>query len=97
MSSWSPYAEFNAPFNKIATPVYILLKGSLFSSFLNFKKITFSFQNVLLQANHIRWWCYCLTGAVKNLIESFGILTLMIYTTLYVYGRGIGHMCCQKL
>lgn len=38
--------------------------------------------------NHIRWWCYCLTGAVKSLIESFGIVTVVTYTTLYVYGYG---------
>ena len=32
----------------------------------------------------------CLTGAVKNIIESFGILMVVIYSTLYVYVCGYG-------
>ena len=70
-------------------------RGSLFFLFLHFKKITFGFK-MFSCVNHIRWWCYCLTGAVKNLIESFGILTLVIYTTLYVYGHGYGAYVLPK-
>ena len=41
--------------------------------------------------NHSRWWSYCLTSAVKSLIEPFGIVTVVIYTTLYVYVYGYGY------